>query len=188
LPTCGRTGCGSEFSRELEDAPAAARKCSLSAGRASASSCTGIDHEMWPEPITLASDMPFTTGTADQPVRPPPSARVHHRSLRTVTSLVTSHRARRPSPASPARTPALRRAKGAAFTEATPGRASRPLAIAVTQAREPARPYPNPGEPLTGLQSLASSRRPATPDAVQAPRSPRAVHAGSARAHTRRTV
>ncbi len=34
---------------------------------------------------------PFTMGTADQPVRPPQSAGVHHRSLRTVTSLVTSH-------------------------------------------------------------------------------------------------
>jgi hypothetical protein len=48
----------------------------------------------------------------------------------------------------------------------TPGRASRPLAITVTQAREPARSYPNPGEPLTGLQPLASFRRPATPVAV----------------------
>ena len=33
----------------------------------------------------------FTTDTADQPFRSHESARVHHRSLRTVTSLVTSH-------------------------------------------------------------------------------------------------
>jgi len=35
--------------------------------------------------------LPFTTDTSDQPVRPPQSAGVHHSSLRTVTSLVTSH-------------------------------------------------------------------------------------------------
>jgi hypothetical protein len=33
----------------------------------------------------------FTVDTPDLPVRPHESARVHHRSLRTVTSLVTSH-------------------------------------------------------------------------------------------------
>jgi hypothetical protein len=36
------------------------------------------------------SPPPFTTDTPDQPFRSHESARVHHRSLRTVTSLVTS--------------------------------------------------------------------------------------------------
>jgi hypothetical protein len=54
----GRTRCG--------------RKCSLPAGPGN-----GIilhwfrSRKCGPAPITLASDMPFTTGTADQPVRPP---------------------------------------------------------------------------------------------------------------------
>jgi hypothetical protein len=144
---------------------------------------------------------PFTTDTADQPVRPQESARVHHRSLRTVTSLVTSHpRYAAPAQGNPGRVPGLSRAQEPAFTEATPGRVSRPLAIAVTRACEPSPALPDPGEPLTGLQPLeapASLRHPmpsspdhrgqctrAAPERTPAARSDVATSLGAARALT----
>ena len=89
MPACGRcTGCGPEFSGKLEDAPAAARKRSLQAQSASGAwhrhhPAPASITKCGPEPITLASDMPFTTGAADQPVRPPVLAQEDGVSYRT---------------------------------------------------------------------------------------------------------
>src|SRR6266498_2933970 len=82
--------------------------------------------------------LPFTTDTPDQPIRPQESARVHHRSLRTVTSLVTSHAAMPHQPREPRRDTGPFTMPNSPCTEDTPGRASRLSAIAVTRAREPA--------------------------------------------------
>ena len=98
---------------------------------------------------------PFTTDTADQPERPQESAGVHHRSLRTVTSLVTSHpprcrASRKPRqntgllPGQTAHAPRLRR-------RALPACRASP-----TGARESVRPHLNRAEQPTGIPAAGN--------------------------------
>jgi hypothetical protein len=121
--------------------------------------------------------LPFTTGTADQPIRPPQAA-VHDGSLRMVTSLVTSHpRATAPAREAPARyRPSAR--PDSARTETAPACGPRWRVIALTRG---ARTRPAAPEPRrTAHRAAAAGTRPPglrEPDAVPAPRPP----AGSAR-------
>src|ERR1019366_6620461 len=118
------------------------------------------------------SPLPFSTDTADQPIRPPQSAAVHDSSLRMVTSLVTSH----PGNAAPARQtrpdtwPSAR--PDSACTQAT--RALRAFHQRRARSARTRAAAPEPWR--TASRAAAAGKRPPglrEPDAVPAP--PRGV-------------
>ena len=128
--------------------------------------------------------LPFTTGTADQPIRPPQAA-VHDGSLRMVTSLVTSHpRATAPAREAPARyRPSAR--PDSARTETAPACGPRWRVIALTRGARTRPAAPEPRRTANRAAAPASAPGPAGARPVPAP--PSAVHAGGTRAHTRHT-
>src|ERR1019366_3048484 len=114
------------------------------------------------------SPLPFSTDTADQPIRPPQSAAVHDSSLRMVTSFVTSH----PGNAAPARQtrpdtwPSAR--PDSACTQAT--RALRAFHQRRARSARTRAAAPEPWR--TASRAAAAGKRPPglrEPDAVPAP-------------------